>query len=148
MQGVHWDFEGRPGRAWADCEDTAQPARLHRPEARSREDQEGFERCFFTPDRATQRPNADPFGRYIEISPYTLDQIRYWMRQNFNFPNDVPIVIKEVPCVKDEVPADRNRDHGGGEECTAARMFKIQKPINEITFDHVYDLIENPMPCC
>jgi hypothetical protein len=28
------------------------------------------------------------------------------------------------------------------------RAFKVQKPINEITFDHIYDLIENPMPCC
>ena len=28
------------------------------------------------------------------------------------------------------------------------RHFKIQRPINEITFDNVYDLIENPMPCC
>jgi hypothetical protein len=27
-------------------------------------------------------------------------------------------------------------------------MFKIQRPINEVTFDHVYNLIENPMPCC
>jgi hypothetical protein len=24
----------------------------------------------------------------------------------------------------------------------------VQKPINEITFDHIYNLIENPMPCC
>jgi len=28
------------------------------------------------------------------------------------------------------------------------RAFKVQKPINEITFDHIYNLIENPMPCC
>jgi hypothetical protein len=28
------------------------------------------------------------------------------------------------------------------------RLFKVQHPIDEITFDHVYDLIENPMPCC
>ena len=28
------------------------------------------------------------------------------------------------------------------------RLFKVQQTINDITFDHVYDLIENPMPCC
>jgi hypothetical protein len=24
----------------------------------------------------------------------------------------------------------------------------VQKAIDEITFDHIYDLMENPMPCC
>ncbi len=28
------------------------------------------------------------------------------------------------------------------------RLYKIQKNINEVTFDHVYNLIENPLPCC
>ncbi len=28
------------------------------------------------------------------------------------------------------------------------QLYKIQKNINEVTFDHVYNLIENPLPCC
>ena len=87
------------------------------------------------------------FGRYIEISPYTLEQIRYWMRQNFNFGKDVPILIKEVPCVKDKCPPIETAIMAM-QPNAPPRAFKVQKPINEITFDHIYDLIENPMPCC
>ena len=73
----------------------------------------------------------------MEISPYTLEQIRYWMRQNFGFAREVPIVVKEVPCVKPTCPPIetaimailRNEP---------PRHFKIQRPINEITFDNVY----------
>ena len=90
---------------------------------------------------------SDPFGRFIEISPYALDQIRYWMRQNFAFPDDVPIAIKEVPCVKDGCPPIETAIMAILKNAPP-RMFKIQHPINEVTFDHVYDLIENPMPCC
>ena len=28
------------------------------------------------------------------------------------------------------------------------RFYKIQKTINEVNFDSVYNLIANPMPCC
>jgi hypothetical protein len=42
------------------------------------------------------------------------------------------------------VPADRNIDRGDGKECAAAGV-EGAKPINEITFDHIYNLIENPM---
>jgi G3E family GTPase len=146
LQGVHWDFEGRPGRAWSADED-----RINRLVFIGRKlDQDrivrGFDGCFFTGSRdpATE---ADPFGRYIEISPYTLDQIRYWMRQNFNFPNDVPIVIKEVPCVKESCPPIETSIMAM-EKNAPPRAFKVQRPINEITFDHIYNLIENPMPCC
>ena len=27
------------------------------------------------------------------------------------------------------------------------RDYKVQKQINEVTFDHIYNLTENPMPC-
>ena len=105
LQGVHWDFEGRPGRAWGRRRGADQPrwssSAASSTPRRSRRD---FERCFYIGDRATRRPTATRSARYIEISPYTLEQIRYWMRQNFNFPNDVPIVIKEVPCVKEGCP--------------------------------------------
>ena len=60
--------------------------------------------CFFIPGSRDAATDSDPFGRYIEISPYTLEQIRYWMRQNFNFGKEVAILIKEVPCVKDKCP--------------------------------------------
>jgi G3E family GTPase len=147
FQGVRMEFEGRPGRAWS-----ADEKRLNRLVFIGRNlDQDaitrGFTDCLCTAAcDASQKP--DPFGRQLlEISPYTLEQIRYWMRQNFGFAREVPIVVKEVPCVKPSCPPIetaimailRNEP---------PRHFKIQRPINEITFDNVYDLIENPMPCC
>ena len=149
FQGVRMEFEGRPGRPW-DIDEN----RLNRLVFIGRElDQDaiaqGFKDCLYTGGNdgdASAKP--DPFGRQtLDFSPYTLDQIRYWMRQNFGFSKETPIVVKEVPCVKPACPPIetaivavlRNEP---------PRHFKIQRPINEITFDHVYDLIENPMPCC
>ena len=147
LQGVHWDFEGRPGRPWSADED-----RINRlvfiGRALDREKiAEGFEGCFYTAGSRDPATDADAFGRYIEISPYTLEQIRYWMRQNFNFPKEVPIVIKEVPCVKEKCPPIETSIMAM-EKNAPPRIFKVQKPINEITFDHIYNLIENQMPCC
>jgi hypothetical protein len=91
---------------------------------------------------------ADPFGRVnVEVSPLRLDQIRHWMRQNFSFPKDAPIVVKEVPCVKPGCPPIETAIVAVLKN-EPPRLFKVQHPIDEITFDHVYDLIENPMPCC
>ncbi len=146
FQGVQTEFEGRPGRAWNPGED-----RLNRLVFIGRNlDQEkitqGFRACLFTGDHAAARA-LDPFGRNVEVSPFTLDQIRYWMRQNFGFPKEAPIVIKEVPCVKPGCPPIETAimailPH------EPPRLFKVQRTIDEITFDHIYDLIENPMPCC
>lgn len=147
LQGVHWDFEGRPGRAWGAGEE-----RINRIVFIGRRlDQEkitqGFASCLYTEGSRDPATEADPFGRYIDISPQTLDQIRYWMRQNFNFAKDVPIVIKEVPCVKESCPPIETAIMAI-EKNAPPRAFKVQRPINEITFDHIYNLIENPMPCC
>jgi G3E family GTPase len=147
LQGVHWDFEGRPGRAWPE-----DAARINRVVFIGRNLEtakitKGFDDCAYVEGTRDAATDGDPFGRYIEISPYTLEQIRYWMRQNFNFPQDVPIVIKEVPCVKDKCPPIETSIMAI-EKNAPPRAFKIQKPINEISFDHVYSLIENPMPCC
>jgi hypothetical protein len=146
LQGVHSDFEGRPGRAWADCEDRLNRLVFIGRKLDVERIKDGFGRCLFLGSQAPNE-NPDPFGRYVEISPYTLDQIRYWMRQNFNFPNDIPIAIKEVPCVKDGCPPIETAIMAIVKNAPP-RMFKIQRPINEVTFDHVYNLIENPMPCC
>jgi len=147
LQGVHWDFEGRPGRAWSAHEERVNRLVFIGRALDRKKITEGFERCFFTAGSRDPATDADPFGRYIEISPYTLEQIRYWMRQNFNFPKEVPIVIKEVPCVKDKCPPIETSIMAM-ETNAPPRAFKVQKPINEITFDHIYNLIENPMPCC
>jgi G3E family GTPase len=147
LQGVHWDFEGRPGRAWSADEERINRLVFIGRELDHKKITEGFERCFFTAGSRDPATDADPFGRYIEISPYTLEQIRYWMRQNFNFPKEIPIVIKEVPCVKDKCPPIETSIMAM-EKNAPPRAFKVQKPINEITFDHIYNLIENPMPCC
>ena len=147
LQGVHWDFEGRPGRSWGTAE-----ARINRIVFIGRRlDRgkivQGFTGCLYTEGSRDPATAGDPFGRHIEISPQTLEQIRYWMRQNFNFANDVPIVIKEVPCIKERCPPIETSIMAM-ERNAPPRAFKVQRPINEITFDHIYDLIENPMPCC
>ena len=145
FQGVHNDFEGKPGRAWSAGEE-----RLNRLVFIGRKlDQEritqGFASCRATAeDRASE---GDPFARFVEVSPYALDQIRYWLRQNFGLPKDTPIVIKEVPCVKPACPPVETAIMAM-QRNAPPRLFKVQKPINEITFDHIYNLIENPMPCC
>jgi G3E family GTPase len=145
FQGVHTDFEGKPGPAWRAGEE-----RLNRLVFIGRKlDQEritaGFAGCMAgNEDRASE---GDPFARFIEISPYALDQIRYWLRQNFNRPKYTAIVIKEVPCVKPACPPIDTAIMAM-QKNAPPRLFKVQKPIDEITFDHIYDLIENPMPCC
>jgi G3E family GTPase len=147
LQGVHWDFEGRPGRAWGPQEERINRVVFIGRKLDGAKLARGFDDCLFVAGPAASVNAADPFGRYIEISPYTLDQIRYWMRQNFNFAKDIPILIKEVPCVKDKCPPIETAIMAM-EPNAPPRAFKVQKPINEITFDHIYDLIENPMPCC
>jgi G3E family GTPase len=150
FQGVRMEFEGRPGRAWS-----ADEQRLNRLVFIGRKlDGEaiaqGFKGCLSTGANGNGASSArpDPFGReLLEISPQTLEQIRYWMRQNFYFPKEVPIVVKEVPCVKPQCPPIETAIIAILKN-VPPRNFKIQRPINEITFDNVYDLIENPMPCC
>jgi G3E family GTPase len=147
FQGVHMEFEGKPGRRWSADEERINRLVFIGRNLDTAKIRTGFLACLSGSD--DQAPAvADPFGRVnVEISPARLDQIRYWMRQNFGFPKDAPIVVKEVPCVKPGCPPIetaivavlRNEP---------PRLFKVQHPIDEITFDHVYDLIENPMPCC
>jgi len=107
---------------------------------------EGFRGCLYTGSSGEQG-KLDTFGREVEISPQRLDQIRYWMRQNFGFSKSASIVIKEVPCVKASCPPIETAIVAIVKN-EPPRYFKIQHTIDEITFDHVYDLIENPMPCC
>jgi Cobalamin synthesis protein cobW C-terminal domain len=147
LQGVHWDFEGRPGRSWAAAEERINRIVFIGRKLDKEKITQGFANCFYTEGSRDPATDKDPFGRYIEISPYTLEQIRYWMRQNFNLGIDVPIVIKEVPCIKEACPPIETSIMVM-EKNAPPRAFKVQRPINEITFDHVYNLIENPMPCC
>lgn len=147
IQGVHWDFEGRPGRGWGPDEERLNRLVFIGRNLDADKITQGFENCFYVAGSRDAATEADPFGRYIEISPYTLDQIRYWMRQNFNYGKDVPILIKEVPCIKEKCPPIETAIIAI-EPNVPPRAFKVQKPITEITFDHIYDLIENPMPCC
>lgn len=148
LQGVHWDFEGRPGRGWGADEERVNRVVFIGRKLDADKIAKGFDDCFYVEGTRDSATDGDPFGRYIEISPYTLDQIRYWMRQNFNLLPDVPIVIKEVPCVKDKCPPIETSIMAMEKKNAPPRAFKVQKPINEITFDHIYNLIENPMPCC
>ena len=147
FQGVHLLFEGRPGRRWAPGEE-----RLNRLVFIGRElDRDkitgGFKNCLAADD-GNALTEVDSFGRgYLDTSSFTLDQIRYWTRQNLEFPSDAPIVVKEVPCVKSGCPPIETAIMVflKGEP---PRLFKIQRTINNVTFDDVYNLIENPLPCC
>ncbi len=147
FQGVHLLFEGRPGRQWA-----AEEERLNRLVFIGRNlDGEaitaGFKNCITTKNGEAASSDIDPFGRKQDVSSYTLDQIRYWVRNILTFPPDAPVVIKEVPCVKSGCPPVETAIMVflQGEP---PRLFKILARINEVTFDHVYNLIENPLPCC
>jgi len=147
FQGVQSEFEGRPGRAWAPGEERINRLVFIGRKLDRGRILDGFQQCFFTGAQDGAAP-ADPFGRRnLEVSPFTLDQIRYWMRQNFGFPPDAPIVIKEVPCVKPGCPPIETSIMAILKH-EPPRLFKVQRTINEITFDNIYDLIENPMPCC
>ena len=147
FQGVRTDFEGRPGRNWSADEVRTNRLVFIGRDLDGDRITRGFQNCFYA-GGTEQSANPDPFGRaLLEISPYTLDQIRYWMRQNFGFGKEVPIVVKEVPCVKPACPPIETAIVAILRNAPP-RYFKIQRPINEVTFDNVYDLIENPMPCC
>ena len=147
FQGVHMMFEGRPGRQWEKDEPRMNRLVFIGRDLDAPKIREGFRGCLASGNGAPSTV-VDPFGRdHLEISPFTLDQIRYWTRQNLGFSKDVPIVIKEVPCVKPGCPPIETALMAflKGEP---PRYYKIQKTINEVTFDDVYNLIENPLPCC
>jgi G3E family GTPase len=147
FQGVQNEFEGKPGRAWAAGEDRVNRLVFIGRKLDGEKITAGFQRCCFTGAEDALAP-PDPFGRSnVEVSPFTLDQIRYWMRQNFGFPKEAPIVIKEVPCVKPGCPPIETSIMAILKH-EPPRLFKVQRTINEITFDNIYDLIENPLPCC
>jgi G3E family GTPase len=147
FQGVHMMFEGRPGRRWDEDEE-----RINRLVFIGRNlDEEkivgGFKACFAS-ENGKSSSTVDPFGRNpLDTSNFTIDQIRYWTRDNLQFPADAPIVVKEVPCVKPGCPPIETAIivFLKGEP---PRLFKIQRTINDVTFDDVYNLIENPLPCC
>ena len=146
FQGVQMEFEGRPGQAWEPDRDRVNRLVFIGRNLDHDGIVQGFRACLYTGGEVTgARP--DPFGRDIEIAPQRLDQIRYWIRQNFTFPKDAPIVVKEVPCVKASCPPIETAIMVMLKN-EPPRHFKIQQTIDAITFDHVYDLIENPMPCC
>jgi len=147
FQGVHMLFEGRPGRAWA-----AEEERLNRlvfigRDLNKEKITEGFLNCITTGNGASSAEDVDPFGRKQDVSNFTLDQIRYWVQTILTFPPDAPIVIKEVPCVKVGCPPVETAIMVFLKN-EPPRTFKILARINEVNFDHVYNLIENPLPCC
>jgi G3E family GTPase len=147
FQGVQLEFEGRPDGRWQDGEDRVNRLVFIGKKLDRQLIEQGFRECLAganQPERAT----SDPFGRSnVEISSQALDQIRYWMRQNFNFPPEVPILIKEVPCMKPSCPPIETAIVALLKN-EPPRLFKVQHMINNISFDHIYDLMENPMPCC
>jgi len=147
FQGVHMLFEGRPGRPWAEQEE-----RLNRLVFIGRDlDKEsitqGFLNCMTSSNGASSAEDVDPFGRKQDVSNFTLDQIRYWVQTILSFPPDAPIVVKEVPCVKAGCPPVETAIMVFLKN-EPPRTFKILARINEVNFDHVYNLIENPLPCC
>jgi len=147
FQGVHLLFEGRPGRPWAPGEERINRLVFIGRDLNAAKITAGFKNCISTGTSSESAAEVDPFGRKQEVSSFTLDQIRYWVQTILTFPPDAPIVIKEVPCVKAGCPPVETAIMVflPGEP---PRVFKILARINEVTFDHVYNLIENPLPCC
>jgi G3E family GTPase len=147
FQGVRMEVEGRPGRPWSKEEERINRLVFIGRDLDETSITEGFRACLYAGENGSGE-RVDPFGRSdAGISPQTLEQIRYWMRQNFGFPKTVPIIVKEVPCVKPACPPIETAIVAILND-EPPRHFKIQRSIQEITFDNVYDLIENPMPCC
>src|ERR671919_3113053 len=147
FQGVHLLFEGRPGRAWAVEEERLNRLIFIGRNLDKEKITQGFLNCVTTDNGNSSSEEVDPFGRKQDVSSFTLDQIRYWVRTILTFPLDAPVVVKEVPCVKAGCPPVETAIMVflQGEP---PRVFKILARINEVTFDHVYNLIENPLPCC
>ncbi len=144
FHGVHSMFEGRLGREWEADEE-----RLNRLVFIGRDlDGEnlhgGLKTCLRSGDEAADAGGLDI---YRDVSSFTLDQIRIWVRQALEFPSRTPITIKEVPCVKPDCPPIETAIMVFLEN-EPPRFYKIQRTINEVNFDSVYNLIENPMPCC
>jgi len=145
FHGVHMMFEGRPGREWNEEEKRLNRLVFIGSNLDKGKLLAGFKDCIIAengdgPLNGTSTPTA-------EISSFTLDQIRIWVRQALEFPHEAPVIVKEVPCVKPGCPPIETAIMVLLEK-EPPRFFKIQKTINEITFDHVYNLIENPLPCC
>jgi G3E family GTPase len=147
FQGVHLLFEGRPGRAWANDEERVNRLVFIGRELDKEKITQGFMNCITSENGATSSEDIDPFGRKQDVSKFTLDQIRYWVQTILTFPPDAPIVVKEVPCVKAGCPPVETALMVFLKN-EPPRTFKILARINEVTFDHVYNLIENPLPCC
>jgi G3E family GTPase len=146
FQGVHLLFEGRPGRAWAEEEERLNRLVFIGRDLDRDKITQGFLNCVATNGESADT-EVDPFGNKIDVSAFVYDQIRYWVQTILEFPPDAPIVIKEVPCVKAGCPPVETAlmVFLKGEP---PRVFKILARVHEVTFDHVYNLIENPLPCC
>jgi G3E family GTPase len=146
FQGVHLLFEGRPGRAWAEEEERLNRLVFIGRDLDKEKITQGFLSCITT-NGDNSSAEVDPFGNKIDVSTFVYDQIRYWVQTILEFPPDAPIVIKEVPCVKAGCPPVETAlmVFLKGEP---PRVFKILARVHEVTFDHVYNLIENPLPCC
>lgn len=147
FQGVHLLFEGRPGRAWAEDEERLNRLVFIGRNLDKEKITQGFMNCITAENGADSSEAIDPFGRKQDVSSFTLDQIRYWVQTILTFPPEAPIVVKEVPCVKAGCPPVETAIMVFLKN-EPPRMFKILARINEVSFDHVYNLIENPLPCC
>ena len=147
FQGVHMLFEGRPGRPWGDTEDRINRLVFIGRELNKEKITRGFMDCIAAENGDASAADVDPFGRKQDVSNFTLDQIRYWVQTILTFPPDAPMVIKEVPCVKAGCPPVETAIMVFL-PAEPPRVFKILARINDVTFDHVYNLIENPLPCC
>ena len=144
FHGVHSLFQGKLGREWEDGEERLNRLVFIGRHLDGEELQGGLKTCLRSEDEAATDGGLDI---YRDVSSFTLDQIRVWVRQALEFPSKTPITIKEVPCVKPDCPPIETAIMVFLDN-EPPRFYKIQKTINEVNFDSVYNLIENPMPCC
>jgi hypothetical protein len=106
---------------------------------------DGFDRCLLKEGEARKQTPV-PLSN-DDISPLKLEQVQDWLVSVFGFASGTQVLIKQVPCAKEGCPPLETALVAFIEN-EPPRLFKILETINNITFDHVYNLIENPMPCC
>ncbi|NIO10351.1 MAG: hypothetical protein GTO40_21045, partial [Deltaproteobacteria bacterium] len=145
FHGVQQIYDGRPGREWNGTDERCNRLVLIGKELDGDNLRVGFRNCLATDGDSD--PGRGTFTPSEEISTFTLDQIKIWLRQALEFPPEAPIIVKEVPCVKSGCPPVETAIIVLLEK-EPPRFYKIQKTINEVTFDHIFNLIENPLPCC
>ena len=109
FHGVHSMFEGRLGREWGEDEERLNRLVFIGRDLDGEALQSGLKSCLRSENEAATHGEMDI---YREVSSFTLDQIRIWVRQALEFPvqdthHDQGSTLRQAG-----LPAHRDRHHG------------------------------------